>query len=102
ELVRERADHALRALTGVAPVTRRTGKKQRRVGPKPHEVTMRYACNAHLRDAFYHLARVSTQVDPAARTYYATLRAHGHTHGRALRSVADRWLRILKAMLTSR
>lgn len=55
-----------------------------------------------LRNAFYHWPRVSIQNDDVARTYYATLRARGHTHGRALRSVADRWLRILMAMLRSR
>jgi transposase len=60
---------------------------------------MRHACNGRLRDAFYHWARVSTLCDPASKSYYASLRARGHTHGRALRSVADRWLRILVAML---
>ena len=34
-----------------------------------------------------------------ARAYYDGLRARGHRHARALRSVADRWLRILIAML---
>lgn len=87
---------ALRAVSGVAPVRRQTGKNKRGV------VSMRYACNQRLRQACYHWARVSTTVDAAARTYYATLRARGHTHGRALRSVADRWLRILMAMLKQR
>ena len=63
---------------------------------------MRYACNHRLRNACYHWARVSTRVDDAAREYYAALRARGHSHGRALRSVADRWLRILMAMLKTR
>jgi len=31
----------------------------------------------------------------------ATLRARGHSHARTLRSLADRWLRILTAMLTT-
>lgn len=86
----------LRGVTGVAPVRRQTGKNKRGT------VSMRYACNHRLRNACYHWARVSTQLDDAARTYYAELRARGHSHGRALRSVADRWLRILVAMLTSR
>ncbi|MGD8278511.1 MAG: IS110 family transposase [Gemmatimonadota bacterium] len=85
---------ALRALAGLAPVTRRSGKS--------HVVLMRYGCNTRLRNAFYHWARTSIQHDDAARAYYAALRARGHTHGRALRSVADRWLRILTAMLTAR
>lgn len=86
----------LRAVTGVAPVRRQTGKNTRGL------VGMRRACNHRLRNACYHWARVSTRVDTAARDYYATLRARGHSHGRALRSVADRWLRILIAMLTTR
>jgi transposase len=86
----------LRGVTGVAPVRRQTGKNKRGT------ISMRYACNHRLRNACYHWARVSTQVDAAARKYYAELRARGHSHGRALRSVADRWLRILVAMLTSR
>jgi len=86
----------LRAVTGSAPVRRQTGKNKRGT------VSMRYACNMRLRNACYHLARASTQFDAEARQYYATLRARGHSHGRALRSVADRWLRILIAMLKTR
>jgi len=90
----ETADcHALRTHGGTAPVTKQSGK--RRV------VGMRYACNPRLRTALYHWARVSTQHDASACAYYATLRARGHSHARALRSVADRWLRILSAMLVT-
>lgn len=89
---RDRA--ALRALSGLAPVTKRSGKSR--------VVVMRYGCNTRLRNAFYHWARTSVQSDEASRTYYAELRARGHSHGRALRSVADRWLRILTAMLATR
>ena len=89
-----RRDYAtLRATTGVAPVRRQTGKNTRGT------VAMRRACNARLRDAVYHWAMTSTRIDAAARAYYAALRSRGHSHGRALRSVADRWLRILIAML---
>jgi transposase len=84
----------LRAYGGSAPITRRSGKRW--------AVQMRRGCNPRLRNALYHWARVSTTCDPAARAYYAELRARGHTHGRALRSVADRWIRILMAMLRDR
>ena len=87
--------HTLRAQTGAAPVTKRSGKRIRLV-------QMRYACKGALREALYHWARTSVQVDDVACTYYAKLRARGHTHGRALRSVGDRWLRILVAMLANR
>jgi transposase len=85
----------LRAYTGAAPITKRSGKRL-------FMVHMRYACKHRLRQAVYHWARVSIQHDDAARRYYDALRARGHRHARALRSVADRWLRILVAMLTTR
>ena len=85
----------LRSYSGTAPVTKRSGKRT-------FFVQMRYACKRRLRAALYHWSRVSVQQDQAARTYYAALRARGHTHARALRSVADRWLRILVAMLKAR
>ena len=65
-------------------------------------VRMRYACKSRLRNALYHWSRTSLQADPSARAYYDRLRARGHSHSRALRSVADRWLRILIAMLKTR
>lgn len=94
QLLESRDRAALRALSGLAPVTKRSGKSR--------VVVMRYGCNTRLRNAFYHWARTSTQSDDASRAYYAELRARGHSHGRALRSVADRWLRILMAMLATR
>ncbi|MET0213662.1 MAG: IS110 family transposase [Vicinamibacterales bacterium] len=85
----------LRAHTGAAPVTKRSGKRA-------FFVHMRYACKRRLRQAVYHWSRTSLQHDAAARAYYDRLRARGHSHARALRSVADRWLRILVAMLRRR
>jgi hypothetical protein len=90
----DRAYHVVRACMGIAPVTKQSGR--RRV------VSMRYACSPRLRAAAYHWARTGAQQDPDSRTYYAALRARGHTHGRALRSVADRLLRILIRLLERR
>jgi transposase len=87
--------HTLRAYGGAAPVTRRSGKYYR-------VVSIRRACHPRLRQALYHWARVSIMLDEGARRYYRALRARGRTHARSLRSVADRWLRILTAMLTTR
>lgn len=83
--------HALRTQTGVAPITKASGR--RRV------VRIRSACNRRLRQAVYHWARVSAQVDPLSRAHYAALRHRGHRHARALRGLADRLLSILIAML---
>ncbi len=89
----DRDYHALRSLSGVAPVTRRSGKRC--------VVVMRKACHMRLRSAVYHWARVAIQHDPTSRERYAALRARGHSHGRALRSVADRLLAVACAMLQS-
>jgi transposase len=88
----DRAYHVLRAIMGVAPVTKQSGRRR--------TVSMRYACSARLRNAGYHWARTSAQHDSGSRAYYASLRARGHSHGRALRSVADRLLRILMTLLS--
>ncbi len=89
--IAERDYHALRSYAGAAPITRQSGK--RRV------VIMRQSCNPRLRDALYHWARVSMQHDERSKRHYADARAKGHSHGRALRGLADRLLAILVSML---
>ncbi len=85
--------HAIRSLAGTAPVTRQSGKRT--------IVVMRKACYHRLRNALYHWARVAMQHDPRSRQRYSSLRERGHSHGRALRSVADRLLAVACAMLRS-
>jgi transposase len=91
EPLRRRDYHALRALCGAAPVTRRSGKQ--------HIVVRRFACNKRLQNAVYHWARVATQHDPISQRRYAALRGRGHSHGRALRGVADRLLSVMCTLL---
>jgi len=94
EPLKRRDYHALRTLSGVAPVTRRSGK---------HTLVLRrLACHRRLSDAVYHWARVAIQHDPNSRHRYAALRHRGHSHGRALRGVGDRLLAVACAMLTNR
>jgi transposase len=83
--------HALRALSGIAPITRQSGKSA--------SVLMRRGCNGRMRNAFYHWARVCVMQDGHWRARYRSLRERGQTHGRALRGVADRLLSRLMAML---
>jgi len=90
----ERDYHALRALSGVAPVTRRSGKRM--------QVVMRQACAPRLRNAVYHWARVAAQCDSHWKARYAAFRARGHSHGRACRAIADRLLNIAITMLRNR
>jgi transposase len=90
--VLQRRDYAaLRSLTGVAPVTKRSGKSC--------IVIRRQACHDRLANAMYHWARVAVQHDVTSRAKYTALRSRGHSHGRALRSVADRLLNVACAML---
>ena len=84
---------ALRCLCGVAPVTRRSGKAR--------VVQRRQASSSRLRDAAFHWARTACQREPVAKARYRALRARGHGHARALRSVADRLLAVACAMLAS-
>lgn len=99
----ERNYRALRAHAGVAPVTKASGKRkhsnQRGRGRRKPRVVRRQACNDRLANAVYHWSRVASQSDPRAKEHYAALRAKGHTHGRALRGVADSLMRMLVAML---
>ena len=88
----QRRDYAaLRSLTGVAPVTKKSGKSC--------IVIRRQACSNRLANVMYHWARVAIQLDTTSKAKYATLRGRGHSHGRALRSVADRLLDVACAML---
>ncbi len=86
--------NALRTLSGVEPVTRRSGKTC--------VVVMRYAAHARLRQAVFHWARVAVQNDPKSQSRYEALRARGHSYGRALRGVADRMLGIACVLLERR
>lgn len=92
--LRQRDYQVLRALSGVAPVTVRSGKSLR--------VVMRHACHPRLRTACYHWARVAMQHEAVSHALYSRLRQRGHSHGRALRGVADRLLLVACAMLRDR
>lgn len=90
-LLAARDYQGLRALCGIAPITKRSGKAR--------TVHRRYACNQRLANAVHHWARVAAQRDPHWKARYARLRAKGASHGRACRGLADRLLSVLMAML---
>ena len=89
--LRRRDYQALRCLSGTAPVTKRSGKAL--------VVTRRLASHNRLQNAVHHWAGVAIQRDPVSKAKYAALRARGHGHARALRSVANRLLAVACAML---
>lgn len=104
--LRDRDYQALRTLGGVAPVTRSTGKQEKRRKPRwcqnQAPAQMRYACNARLRKALYHAAAAAAQHHDEWKPLYAELRGRGHSHARACRGLADRLLNVLMAMLRTR
>jgi len=59
----------------------------------------RRACNRRLSNAAFNWARVAVQHDPISKAKYEALRARGHGHPRALRSVVDRLIYVACAML---
>ena len=93
DAVVRRDAQALRGLSGVAPVTRRSGKQTL--------VIMRQSCPRRLRTAVYHWARVAVMRDFNCRNRYAALRKRGHSHARALRSIGSRLIGVACAMLST-
>lgn len=89
--LRQRDYHAIRCLAGQAPVTRRSGKSC--------FVQRRLACNKRLANAMYSWGRAAIACDAPSKQRYAALRARGCSHGRALRSVVDRLLKLLCTLL---
>lgn len=93
EALQARDYQKLRLLTGVAPVTKQSGKSR--------TVSMRHACNRRLRTVMFFWAKTFVRDEERAKSLYAKHRAQGHSQGRALRTVADRALKMLVAMLQS-
>ena len=91
DLLRRRDYAGLRARSGVAPVTIQSGGTRWE--------SRRLAVQHELSDAVYHWARVAMIHDPLSKARYRGLRAKGHSHGRALRTVGDRLLGVACAML---
>lgn len=89
--LRRRDYHAIRCLAGQAPVTKRSGKSCL--------VQRRLACNKRLANAMYAWGRAAIACDAPSKQRYQALRARGCSHGRALRSVVDRLLKIVCTLL---
>jgi transposase len=77
----------LAAESGVAPVTRESGKHR--------TVTFRWACNTRLRNAFNMLADTTRHTNPWARNIYQRARDRGHEHPHAIRVLARAWCRVI-------
>jgi transposase len=73
--------------SGIAPVTKRSGKSQ--------TIRRRLGCPKFLRQTFHEFAEHSLKKSRWALAYYRLLRHKGKGHHPAVRSLAFKWLRIL-------
>ena len=76
---------------GTSPVTKASGARK--------AVLKRTACNRQLRTACFLWAFSSLRASPGAHRYYQQLRSRGHSHGRALMGLANRFVGILHGCL---
>ena len=86
---RERFQSAaeLQSLSGVAPVTKRSGKQC--------HVHRRWACPRFLLQTFHEFAHCSCKRSKWAKAFYLQQRSGGKGHHAALRTLAFKWIRIL-------
>ena len=86
---RDRMDSpaSMQCLSGIAPVTRRSGKRC--------SVQRRWACSKFLRQTFHEFASHSRLHSAWAGAFYDSQRAAGKAHNTAVRTLAFKWIRIL-------
>ena len=78
---------SLASFSGIAPVTRKSGKQCR--------VQRRYACPKYLRQTFHEFADSARKYCSWTKARYRMLRDKGMKHNAALRKIARSWIRIL-------
>jgi transposase len=86
---RERFDSAnnLQRYTGIAPVTKQSGKMR--------HVHRRYLCPKFERQSFHEYAKESVLWSRWAAAYYLSQRSKGNPHNTAVRALAFKWQRII-------
>lgn len=86
---RERYESArdIQQLSGIAPVTERSGKSLR--------VRRRLSCPAFLKQTFHEYAQASLRWSKWAKAYYEQQREKGKKHQAAVRALAYKWIRII-------
>ena len=78
---------ALSTFSGIAPVTRSSGKSL------THR--LRYACAKFLRQSFHEFAAASIPHSAWAKAFYDSQRARNKGHHTTVRALAYKWIRIL-------
>ena len=86
---RERLTDAqeVQQLTGIAPVTKQSGKSR--------VVRRRWAVSRFLRQTFHEFAAHSIKHSAWAKAYYDMMRARGNKFQAAVRALAFKWIRII-------
>lgn len=84
----------VQAYSGIAPITRRSGKSC--------HVSKRSCCNKFLRQTFHEFADHARKWSTWSKAFYDHLRARGFRHHAAVRSLAFKWIRILFACWKNR
>jgi hypothetical protein len=84
---RFQAAEELQTLSGVAPVTKRSGKSR--------IIHRRWACPKFLLQTFHEFAYCSRKKSAWAKAFYLYQRSRGKGHHAALRALAFKWIRIL-------
>ena len=77
--------------SGTAPVTEKSGKSF-------HQIKMRRMCNKSFRYIFQHLSFTCLIQTPWAREHYDKQISIGKTHSAALRSIGNKWAKIIHSM----
>ena len=73
--------------SGIAPVTRQSGKTRR--------VSRRYACPKFLRQTFHEFADHARKWSAWSKAFYKMKRAAGFHHHAAVRALAYKWIRVI-------
>lgn len=73
--------------SGIAPVTRRSGRQS--------QTTWRWGAPKFVRQSFHEFARLSIHHSAWARAYYELQRERGKSRHAAIRSLAFKWIRII-------
>jgi len=86
--------NSLQSYAGTAPVSFFSGISRK-------SVRRRKACNKYLRDALHLMAFSSINCSSWAKQYYLYLKHKGKGHNQALRNLANKWVKIIFAMLST-
>lgn len=84
---RYRSAEALAADAGMSPIAVESGKRK--------VACFRHGCDHRLRSAFATLADATRHWHPWAQDRYATARARGQDHQRAIRTLGRAWIRVI-------